>query len=161
MFEEENCIYNTQLALSQQQSSQSIYAVYQGADLSWHSSFTLPICHMETQWTSTKPFRETFPEVNLLISQLATTKTTFYHLLFQSRAVQPLMTLLLTWVHRTIHYCSTVKVNTGLLLDVLITGTLQWRLTRDSKHLSPTSPANSINSAHLCCLLYHSSNLWP
>lgn len=49
--------------------------------------------------------------------------------------------------HRWIHHCTTVKVNVGLLLDVLITGTLQCRLTGESTHPSLTSPVCSISSA--------------
>lgn len=45
-------LFTTHKALAasqQQQSSQSIYAIYQGGNLSLLSSLTLPICHRETK----------------------------------------------------------------------------------------------------------------
>lgn len=40
-------------------------------------------------WTSAKPIKETFHEVNVFIWQLAMTKITFYQLDYHFRAVEP------------------------------------------------------------------------
>ena len=134
----------------------SLYAIYQGGNLSLLSSFTLPICHGETKWTSAKPINETFPELTLLICRLDMTMMTLYQLDYYFRAVEPSsdgslinMGPQFCWGHRRIHHCTTVKVNLGLLLDVLIIGILQCRLTGESKHLSLNSPVFSISSTHL------------
>lgn len=156
------------LAARQQQSSQSTYGVYQGGDWSSLSSSTLPICHRETERTSAEPIKETLPEVNLLICQLAMTKMTFYQFDYYFRAAEP--TSDAVSLTRGPPFCRVRAEFTIVLQQRLTTGCSHYwgysSVDEESKHLSLTSPVFSISSAHLhlsppplhCPL---SSNVWP
>lgn len=132
MFEEENFIYNTQtLAASQRQSFQSINSIYQvGGSRSLSSSFTLLICQWEALQCSNKPslkliflttnwLRPRWPFTNLIISVCWCDCSLIYIIFTVQWGIAKFT-------------CTTVKVNVGLLVAVLINGIPQcgWKIIR-------------------------------